>query len=149
MKYEAAAWQQSRETGLSRVWEGGGQGIFFIKEQSWSKLNLPVSIAMWMQDEWREMLWKEQETEERTCEGRAEKRERLPYGWVLMRRKVLENILKKGNSNGMRRCRRDVQLRHGSPRLANRDRHLQGNLGNTLGKEMFSVNLWWDNATWL
>lgn len=149
MKHEAAAWQQSRETGLSRVWEGGGgQGIFFIKEQSWSKLNLPVSIAMWMQDEWREMLWTEQETEERTREGRAEKRERLPYGWVLMRRKVWENIFKKENLNGMGRRRRDVQLRHGSPRLANRDRHLQGNLGNTLGKEM-SVNLWWDNATWL
>lgn len=56
---------------------------------------------------------------------------------------------KKEDLNGRGRRCRDVQFRHGSPRLADRDRHLQGNLGKTRGKEMMSVNLRRDNATWL
>lgn len=79
MKYEASAWQQSREDRTEQtVRTGEEQGIIFIKGQNWRKLYLPVSIAMWMQDKWRETLWKEQESEERTCEGRAETRERIP-----------------------------------------------------------------------
>lgn len=54
-KYEASAWQQSTENRTEQsARRGYKQATFFIKEQSWRKLNLPVSIAMWMQDKWRE-----------------------------------------------------------------------------------------------
>lgn len=76
---------------------------------------------------------KNQETEKRTHQERAEEIQCFLCTGVLIRGRVIANIKKEDLNGRWRRCR-DIQVGHGSPRLANRDRHLQGDLGKIKGK---------------
>lgn len=82
--YEALAspWQQGRENSTrdGENWRGEEEDkesfSFFSrmvreKNESWRELQLPVSIAMWMQDKWRER--ERQTMRERLWEGKMEK----------------------------------------------------------------------------
>lgn len=143
-KYEASAWQQSTENRTEQsARRGYKQATFFIKEQSWRKLNLPVSIAMWMQDKWRE---ERHERSNKTRREHAKEEREHQYGRLLMRRRVFQNLKKKRTQMAAEEVAGTVSSDMDPQDLPTETATFRGTWGTHEGKKKW--NLRRDNATW-